>query len=1249
MKKCAILLLVLLFSTALSAHKPVDTLSARRWEFVQNLGQWDASVRFSANTSGGALFFENNALTVTQLHPQQLQEFHEAKHTGKPFPQTYIDAAAYRVTFVGAHAAPAVEGALPFEHYYNYFIGNDPGKWASRVPVFQNIVYRQLYDNIDLLFLDDNEYLKYEFHIAPGGNPSQIQLRYDGLKSASKVGETLLLHTAVDRIVELAPFAYQIDYKGDTITIDCSYRLQGNLLTFALGTYDPTLPLVIDPTVVFSSFSGSAADNWGYTATYDSHGNLYGGGIAFGIGYPVTLGAYQMVFSGQVDVAISKFDATGSFLHYSTYLGGNVADIPHSLHINDNDELYIFGTTGSANFPVTANAFDTVFNGGPNTTLSTSMTFQNGSDIFIAKLSADGTQLPAATFIGGSGNDGINIAPLLRKNYADDNRGEIIVDENSNVYVVTSTHSLDFPVTTTYYQPDSSSKQDVCVFKMSQDLSTLIWSCYYGGSGNDAGYSMFVAADKSVYICGGTTSTNLPVTSSAIQTSHADATEQADGFVAHLSANGNLWLHSTYLGKSGYDQAYLIKGDNEDFPHILGQTDATGLQWVQNANYYVPDGGQFLIKLTPNLSSAVWSTAFGSGNGGPDFSPTALMVDYCNNIYLSGWGSAQLNGFGGTSGLPITSDAFQSTTDGSDFYFLAISDDASNIVYATYFGGAAASAREHVDGGTSRFDKHGRIYQAVCAGCGGQSSFPTTPGAHSNHNGSTNCNLGAIKIDFNMPVVVADFLMPNVVCLPDTVFFNNYSQLISSQTSFSWNFGDGTTSTQWEPYHIYTQTGYYEVTLIVHDLGSCNVYDTLKKRILVLGNTSSTLPEVNICEGDFAELGLPPSIGVNYLWSPVESLSNPTISNPIATPIQSTIYTLIASTAACVDTLTQQVSIHTLDAQASGDTTICPNGTATLSVVVNASDNYHIEWSEDPDSQVIIASNTASVEVSPESNHTYYAHITTAFCTKTFIFNVTIDRPVVYDAPNLLLCFEDYVELGALCMGGIPPYQFSWQLSDGTVYGEEHPHVSPQHSATYTVTITDQMGCTAVATGNITVREGTFPEPLEAWCDPCLVVAYHETTLYSTDYGPNYTYQWTPSQQMETPTAASTIVTPDTTMTYTVTVTDTFGCSLSDTVTVKVDPIVCGTPFVFIPNSFTPNGDGVNDVLYVRSDVLDECYFVVYSRWGEKIFETHLQEYGWDGTFKQKDCQKGVYDWYFKGTCMDGDELELKGNVMLIR
>ena len=209
--------------------------------------------------------------------------------------------------------------------------------------------------------------------------------------------------------------------------------------------------------------------------------------------------------------------------------------------------------------------------------------------------------------------------------------------------------------------------------------------------------------------------------------------------------------------------------------------------------------------------------------------------------------------------------------------------------------------------------------------------------------------------------------------------------------------------------------------------------------------------------------------------------------------------------------------------------------------------------------------------------------------------------------------------------------------------------MSPPHSTSYSVTVTDSYGCTATAEGYITVREGTFPEPLQAWCVICDIVAYHETNLYSTDYGSDYTYNWTPTAELISPTFPTTIAIPSATTTYTVTVTDTFGCSRSATVEIRVTPIVCDNPFVFIPNSFTPNGDGVNDVLYVRSDILDECYFVVYDRWGEKIFETVDQNIGWDGTFKQKDCQRGTYDYYFKGKCKDGDELELKGNVTLLR
>ncbi len=554
-----------------------------------------------------------------------------------------------------------------------------------------------------------------------------------------------------------------------------------------------------------------------------------------------------------------------------------------------------------------------------------------------------------------------------------------------------------------------------------------------------------------------------------------------------------------------------------------------------------------------------------------------------------------------------------------------------------------------MDGGTSRFDKHGKIYQAVCAGCGGQSSFPTTPGAYATHNGSTNCNLGAIKIDFSMPVVVADFLMPNVICLPDTVFFTNYSQTISPETAITWNFGDGTISTLWEPFHLYAQTGYYVVTLIVQDLGSCNFSDTLRKRILVLANTRSTLPTVSICAGDFAEIGVPPSIGVSYLWSPDESLSNPTLSNPIATPEQSTLYTLVASTEACVDTITQQVDVHTLDVTYTGDTLICYGESATLSLSVNSSDAYHVEWSETPDFQNIISNSSLPIQVTPATSRFYLARVTTDYCTKIIPVLVIVKQIVVQEVPDYLRCFEDHITLGISCSGGTPPYQYFWQLGDGETSDEAEPQVSPQHSTNYSVTITDTLGCSTTASGHITVREGTFPEPLNAWCSQCDIVAYHETTLFSTNYGSNYLYDWSPSQEMSTPNQPSTTVVPEVTTTYTVTVTDTFGCVLSDTVTIKVTPIVCDMPFVFIPNSFTPNGDGVNDVLYVRSDILDECHLVVYDRWGEKVFETFDKAIGWDGTFKQKDCQRGTYDYYFKGRCKDGDELEQKGNVTLIR
>jgi len=1251
MKRLLFILLLCFVGFSLFAGKPVTTVGSKKSEFVPNFGQWHADVLYKSLIDVGAVFFVNDGFVVASVDPLQLEAFHHAKNEGRADALSKMDAAAYKVSIVNAKGPLEFLPVDTFSHFYNFFQTKDKSLWRSNVHPTSSIIAKEVYDGISVRFQQRNGYLKYEFEVATNADPSVIWLQYDGIKSLSLSSNTLVVKTAVSRVVELAPVAYQLSDAGDTSWIDCQYVLKENRVSYKLGTYDKNRTLVIDPVVVFSSYSGSVADNWGYTATYDSRGNLYGGGITFGVGYPTTLGAYQVDYcqtsaSGSTDVSISKFDSTGHFLHYATYLGGSYVDIPHSLFVNDNDELYVFGTTASQDFPVTENAFDTTFNGGSPISLSTSLRFPYGSDIFVSKFSADGTQLLASTFVGGSSNDGVNVAQFLRKNYADDNRGEILTDVNSNVYVVSSTWSDDFPVTSMAYSQTCQGGQEVCVFKMTQDLSQMIWSTYFGGSGNEAGYSMMLTQDNSLYICGGTLSNDLPVTPSALNDTLSG---ECDGFVAHIASNGAQLLHCTYLGGNGYDQAYLVKGDRDDFPYVFGQTDATGDFWISIAQYFTLGGGQFITKLSKSLSQKVWSTAFGTGNGGPDISPTALLVDYCNNLYMSGWGSYDLNHFGGTAGLPITNDAFQSTTDGSDYYFISLSDDASQLVYGSFFGGDAASAREHVDGGTSRFDRKGRIYQAVCAGCGGQSTFPTTWQAYAMTNASSNCNLGVIKMDFSMPVVVADFHMPSAVCAPSNVYFENFSQSVGTTTNYDWNFGDGATSTQPNPTHSYNHSGYYPVTLIVRDNGSCNISDTLTKYLLVLANETDTLAPAYICQGEPVQIGLPPSLNVDYHWSPATMLSSVTLSNPIATPDHSMLYTLIASTEGCVDTFRQHVYVDTMNIVLSPDTLICAGSSAVLTLSVASSGSVSlIEWSDTPDFSTILAQNQSTLLVSPTQQTTYYVRVTAGYCTFVVSTVVRISTVDIVPLESKLICFEDGVSLNATIISD-SPCMLTWTFDDGTTYTGAMPYVSPAVTSSYTLEATNAIGCVGTAVGQVVVREGTFPQELEAWCEYCEIIQGESTSIYATDFGADYSYQWQPDNQMQGANSSVAVVHPLVETQYVVQVTDTFGCAKSDTVTISVVKLDCDNPNVYIPNAFSPNGDGLNDILYIRSRIVKEIQFVVYSRWGQKVFETTDVEQGWDGNFNGKPCQNGVYDYYLKVTCINDQTNELKGNVMLVR
>ena len=266
-----------------------------------------------------------------------------------------------------------------------------------------------------------------------------------------------------------------------------------------------------------------------------------------------------------------------------------------------------------------------------------------------------------------------------------------------------------------------------------------------------------------------------------------------DGFVVHLSPTGSAILQSSFLGTAGYDQAYFVQTDKYDNVYVYGQT--SGSYPVTAGVYSTPNSGQFIHEMDPTLSKTVFSTMFGSGRGTPDIAPSAFLVDKCQNIYISGWGGI-LYGYNvptsSTNGLQVTPGAFQTTTTGADFYFMVLQKGGVALWYATFFGGPYS--HEHVDGGTSRFDKNGIIYQAICESCGGYSDMPTTPGVWSATNKSPNCNNALVKFQFDLLHTVASFLinpLTSTGCAPFNVTFKNtttYGQ------KYKWYFGDGDSS-----------------------------------------------------------------------------------------------------------------------------------------------------------------------------------------------------------------------------------------------------------------------------------------------------------------------------------------------------------------------------------------------------------------------------------------------------------------------
>ncbi|MEO8591035.1 MAG: T9SS type A sorting domain-containing protein [Flavobacteriales bacterium] len=705
--------------------------------FTENKGQWPEQVFFRTSFSQHAVFVEQNAFTVVVWSGASMGHAHSSA-PATPGGQRH----AYRVRFLGADGSRPM-GSEQMTGVENFFLGHEPAHWGTNARRYQELGSTDLYPGIDLRLNAEGSF-KYELLVRPDASPDIIALRYEGQDGLSLKNGELLIQTSVGTMIEKAPVAYQ-ERDGSRVAVACEYVLQGDRLRYSFPEgYDRSLALVIDPSLVFSTFSGSLSDNFGSSATYDHSGHLYSGSIAFGNAYPTALGSYQSAFAGgDVDIALSKFELDGSAMLWSTYIGGAGSECPLGLVVNAGEELFLLAVTGSADFPIGPDAFDNTFHGGaPPDLLGSGFTFDNGGDLALVRLSHGGDALLGGTFLGGDGTDGVNDTVPLAHNYNDRLRGGIILDDAGDPVIAVPTLSTDLPTSPDAPQPALAGGQDGYVARLSATLDEVIWATYIGGTGDDAAYALCTNSLGEIIVTGGTTSSDLPMAGAPFNGTFGGV---ADAFVARYSASGDQLLASTYLGTSAYDQGYFVDVDAQDDVVVLGQSE--GGYPVTPGLYTNPNSASFLQKLTADLGAGIWSTVIGNGTGHTDISPVAFGIDGTDRILLCGFGG--VIGFPGeppfstTDGLPVTADAFQLTTDGKDMYIAVLTPNATGLQYASFLGGDLS--HEHIDGGSSSFDENGDLYLAVCAGCGWHSDFPTTPGAFSATNNSANCNLAVVK------------------------------------------------------------------------------------------------------------------------------------------------------------------------------------------------------------------------------------------------------------------------------------------------------------------------------------------------------------------------------------------------------------------------------------------------------------------------------------------------------------------------
>jgi carbohydrate binding protein with CBM6 domain/beta-propeller repeat-containing protein len=641
--------------------------------FEANRGQTDKDVRFLSRGAGYSLYLTADEAVLVLAKPNA-----DAKRDAK----TQVKSVALRMSLVGAARRPVVSGLEEQAGKANYFTGKDPAKWRTNVQTYAKVHYQNVYPGIDLVYYGNQRKLEYDFVVAPGADPKKIVLAFKGAdKVEIDARGDLVLHSPGGDIRQHKPIVYQ-EIDGIRQEIAGRYVRKGaNRVGFQVAAYDRSRPLVIDPVLVYSTYLGgggisSKGDDLAYGIALDADRNAYVAGSTTSANFPTTAGAFDTTVSS-ADVFVTKLNATGSALVYSTYLGGGFDDSGRGIAVDAAGNAYVTGYTRSSNFPTTTGAFQTTFGGY--------------SDAFVTKLNPTGSALVYSTYLGGVYGYGI------------------AVDAAGNAYVTGDTGLTDLPATAGAFQPTPGGQGDAFVTKLNPAGSALVYFTYLGGADSDAGSGIALDASGNAYVMGYTSSSNFPTTTGAFQTTCGGGFY--DVFVTKLNPAGSALVYSTYLGGSGRDIGNGVAIDTDGNAYLTGFTESPDFPATPGAfqttiaeTIY---GDAFVTKLDASGAALVYSTYLGGSRG-----------ETGNGIAVDAAGNAYVTGNTVSTDFPTTPAAIHPTNDGNDVFVTKLNPTGSTLVYSTYLGAGA--------GYGIALDATGDAY---VAGFAFWTNFPTTTGA----------------------------------------------------------------------------------------------------------------------------------------------------------------------------------------------------------------------------------------------------------------------------------------------------------------------------------------------------------------------------------------------------------------------------------------------------------------------------------------------------------------------------------------